>query len=195
MFVYINLPINMGKKILLLVALSAAFTFSGFAQSSGVGNFNVGAYGALPLSNMRQIFHVGFGGSLNYEYHYRNDLFFTLGAGYEAFDVKTELQNAYVPSTYSYIPVKAGVKYYFIKGFYGEFQLGTSIYAQHGGGSAFDYAPGIGYSFKSGFEVGLHYEEWTQKPQNHIEGDYGMTGPFKTSSTFSQLALRVAERF
>ena len=183
------------KKIILLLAISLGFAFSSSAQNTGFGNFNLGLYGAIPLNNMKNIFNDGIGGSLKYEYHFKSYLNFTMESGYETFGVKGPLQNAYVPSTYSYVPVKWGVKYYPIGGLYAEVQAGVVYYTQHGGGSAFDFSPGIGYSFKPGFEIGIRYEEWNQDPEKHIDGDYGQTGPFKVSSNFAQMALRIAERF
>ncbi|MDF2430700.1 MAG: hypothetical protein JWP44_331 [Mucilaginibacter sp.] len=190
----------MGKRILLLLALLAGFTLSGFAQSSTIGNFNLGVYGALPLNNMKQIFDAGVGGSLKYEYHLRKFYFIksldlTLESGYETFAAKVPLQSVEVKSTYGYVPVKIGAKYYILSGLYAEMQAGITYYTMHGGGHAFDYSPGIGYSFNSGFEVGLRYEEWKQNPENHIPGQFGQSGPFTTPSNFSQLALRLAERF
>jgi hypothetical protein len=200
---HINAGYHMGKKILLLITLTVGFVFSSFAQSTGFGNFNLGIYGALPLSNMRAIFNEGIGGSLKYEYHLKKYLNFSLESGYETFTLKTTFQDPFNPSTYSYVPIKIGAKYYPLtnllksksNSLYAEFQAGVVMYAQHGGGHTFDYSPGIGYSFKSGFEIGLRYEEWKQNPEVHLKDDFGQTGPFKDPSNFSQLALRIAERF
>jgi hypothetical protein len=185
----------MGKALLLVLALSAGIVFGGFAQSTNVSKFNLGLDGALPDGYMTKIFTAGIGGSLKYEYYFKNNIYFTLSGGYEAFSVKSKVQNANIPSTYSYIPVKAGVKYYADKGFYLEGQIGEVAYAMHGGGHTFDYSPGLGYSFNSGFEIGLRYEGWQQKPQNHVVGQFGQTGPFKDIEGFGQVALRLAERF
>ncbi len=185
----------MKKRILLVVIFFASVTCSFAQTTTRPWNFNVGLYGAQPLDNMRSIFNDGIGGSIKFEYHFKPYVFFTVDGGYETFGVKGHLQNAYVPSTYSYVPVKLGVKYYPIGGLYAEVQGGVVYYGQHGGGSAFDFSPGIGYSFKPGFELGIRFEEWRQDPEAHIKDDYGQTGPFKTVSTFNQLSLRLAERF
>jgi hypothetical protein len=76
-----------------------------------------------------------------------------------------------------FIPVKAVVKYYFNEGFFGEGQVGAVFSTENGGGNAFVYAPGIGYSFKGGFETGFRYEGWSK------------------DDIVRQLALRVAYRF
>lgn len=196
------------KKVILLFTFSTVFVLKGFSQSdAGFGKFNLGAYGATALWNMRSIFDAGVGGSLKYEYnlsyhinflkksYVANRIFITLESGFEAFAVKEKLQNANVPSTYTYIPVKIGLKYYALAGLYAEAQYGTCNYGDHGGGHAPDYSGGIGYSFKPGFEFGVRYEKWTQFPQNHVYSQYGQTGPFASTSNFSQLAVRLSERF
>ncbi len=186
------------KKLILLVVLSIAFVFSSSAQSQNISRFNIGFNGALALNNMNAIFDGGIGGSVKYEFHYKKikpRLYFTAESGYETFFVKQKLQMAYVPSTTSYIPIKGGLKYFIVSRLYAEFQAGTVLYTQHGGGSAFDYSPGIGFSFKSGFEIGVRYEEWYQTPEKHLKDDYGITGSFKDPGNFGQLALRIAERF
>jgi hypothetical protein len=49
---------------------------------------------------------------------------------------------------------------------------------QDGGGTAFLYAPGIGYMLDGGFEAGVRYEGWS-----------------KSDGTISQIALRLAYNF
>ena len=203
--------LNVKKSILILI-ISVGFITGSFAQSPGFGHFNLGIDGAVPLYNMRAIFNnPGIGGSLKYEYgfnnraflkekalnhfNFLNRLYVNISAGYESFSVKTPLQNAYVPSTYSYVPIKLGIKYYAYKGLYAEEQAGEVIYTQHGGGNNNENAHGIGYTFHAGFEIGVRYEYWRQVPENHITGDYGQSGPFATITSFRQFAIRLAERF
>jgi hypothetical protein len=181
------------RKIIFLLTLSLGFTFSSFAQSTKIGDFNVGIYGALPLYNMRSIFDQAIGASLKYEYYWQKDLNFTFEGGYESFVVRTNLQNPLVASTIGYVPLKFGLKAYMTKGFYAEGQLGVVVYGQHGGGDAFDSSCGIGYSFKKGFEIGLRYEQWNQTPQNNV--GYVKAGPFVETSNFGQVGLRLAEWF
>ena len=81
-------------------------------------------------------------------------------------------------SSFGFVPLKVGVKYYFDQGFFGEGQVGAAISTQSGGGTAFAYAPGIGYSFPGGFEAGVRYEGWS-----------------KDGGTTSQANLRLAFNF
>ena len=91
---------------------------------------------------------------------------------------KSDLKAQGAKSSYGFIPFKAGLKYYFNgPGFFGEAQLGATFSTESGGGTAFTYAPGVGYSFDGGFEAGIRYEAWSK------------------NGTTSQVALRVAYSF
>jgi hypothetical protein len=183
------------RKIIFLLTLSLGLTLGSFAQSTKTGDFNIGVYGAQPLNNMNSLLNTGIGGSVKYEYYLQRGLNLTLESGFESFGIKTKLQNAFVPSTVNYVPIKLGAKYFLVKGFYAEGQAGAVIYCQHGGGDALDASGGIGYAFKKGFEIGIRYEQWHQVPEKHITGDYGISGPFEYPGKFGQFALRLAEWF
>ena len=64
------------------------------------------------------------------------------------------------------------------RAFFLEGQLGVVFSTESGGGSAFAYAPGIGYTFDGGFEAGVRYEGWP-----------------KDGFTTSQIGFRLAYRF
>ena len=100
---------------------------------------------------------------------------FTLSAGYSSFHPKKEFKDIY--GSLGWIPVKAGIKYYFSDGFYGEGQVGAAFSTHKDGGTAFAYAPGIGYTLEGGFDIGVRYEGWSK------------------DGTVSQIALRVAYGF
>ena len=76
------------------------------------------------------------------------------------------------------IPVKLGARYTGngTTGVFGEVQFGAAFITQ-GGGTAFAYAPGVGYAFDGGLEAGVRYEGWSK------------------DGTVSQIALRIAYSF
>ena len=171
------------KKFLLVFAVLGGAVLSSFAQSSSSGGsakISVGIDAAIPNGNAATVYDAGFGVSLKYEAPIATNLYATVSAGYEAFFVKSEFKSLGLNSSYGFIPLKAGLKYYFMEdgvGFFAEGQVGASISTQSGGGTAFAYAPGIGYSVDGGFEVGARYEAWSK------------------NGTFGQFALRLAYRF
>jgi hypothetical protein len=186
------------KKFLLALLIFGGSVSGCFAQLVNAGEFNVGLDAALPLYQMKTIFNGAVGGSLKFEFKQDKNFYITVSGGYEAFLTKEKVNSVIVQSTYSYVPIKAGLKYYFIEGLYGEAQAGFALYTQHGGDLGFDYSPGIGYSFKQGFEIGIRYETWVQQPEanpyppQQYSGPYG---PFAKTTNLGQVALRIAERF
>lgn len=171
------------KKVLLVVALISAAAVSSLAQTttSSAGNeggkFSIGADAALPTGNASQVYSAGFGGSVKYEAPTAKNTFFTLSAGYESFLYKSEFKMSGFPSSDSFVPIKAGIKYYSDAGFFLEAQAGISIYTGTDGFTSFAYSPGIGYSFKGGLEAAVRYEAWVK------------------DGTFGQAAFRLAFRF
>jgi hypothetical protein len=164
------------KKVLLLLTVICGLSVSSFAQSSNGGKFSVGLEAGLPLGDAHQVYKAIIGGSLKYEHPVATNTFVTLSAGYNSFLTKSEWK-PFLGSSNGAIPVKAGLKYYFNEGFFGEGQLGAAFSTENGGGTAFVYAPGIGYTFGGGFEAGVRYEGWSN------------------NGTISQAGLRLAYRF
>jgi hypothetical protein len=169
------------KKLLLVLAVLGGTAVSCFAQSSGgTAKFSIGVDAAIPTGTSSDIYNAGFGGSIKYEAPAATNLYVTVSAGYEAFMVKSEFTSLGIKSSYGFVPLKAGLKYYFMEdgtGFFGEAQIGAAISTESGGGTAFAYAPGLGYTVDGGFEAGVRYEGWSK------------------DGTFGQFALRLAYRF
>jgi hypothetical protein len=170
------------RKILLIAVLIVSAATASFAQtsksSSSTGKFSIGAEAGLPVGDASDFYSFVIGASFKYEYPVAQSLYVTGSLGYNAFLTKSEFKDAGFKSSYGFIPLKAGLKYYIQDGFFAEGQLGVTFSTESGGGSAFAYAPGIGYSFNGGFEAGLRYEGWP-----------------KDGATTSQIGLRLAYRF
>jgi hypothetical protein len=167
------------KKILFIIALActARATFAQTTASKEPGKFSIGVEAGLPVGDASDISNFAIGGSLKYELPVATSILVSLSAGYTDFLYKSDLKSLIGKSGEGFIPVKAGVKYYFNQGLYGEGQIGAVFSTESGGGTAFAYAPGIGYSFKNGVDLGFRYEGWSK------------------TGTVSQLALRLAYRF
>ena len=173
------------KRLLLAITLLGVTALSSFAQSSSpassspkaAAKFSIGLEGGLPVGDASNAYNAVIGGSVKYELPTAPNAFFTISAGYNAFLLKGELKGLGIPSTAGFIPLKAGIKYYSEGGFFLEGQLGIVFSTESGGGHAFVYAPGIGYSFSGGFEAGVRYEGWSN------------------GGTTSQVGLRLAVRF
>jgi hypothetical protein len=160
-----------------------------------LGNFSLGLDAGLPTYTERQYFNVAIGGSFQYQHKIINHLYVNGIGGFESFSTIKHLESVNVPSNYDYVTLRAGLKGYIKWGLFLEANAGTSIYCMHGGGRGNDFMGGIGCSFKKGFELSCHYEEWKQVPQNHVSTQFGRTGPFVSDHNFGQVAIRLAERF
>ncbi|WP_419701156.1 hypothetical protein [Mucilaginibacter sp. NFX135] len=172
------------KKVLLALAIIAGTAFTTFAQtkSGDSGKFSIGVDAGLPLGSTKDISSFAIGGSLKYELPIATGTLFTISGGYTRFLYKSEFKDALKAlgvnkSGEGFIPVKAGIKYYIENGFFAEGQLGAVFSTESGGGTAFAYSPGVGYTFDGGFEAGVRYEGWSH------------------NGTISQVALRLAYCF
>lgn len=174
------------KKILLAAALIVGASFSTFAQSKGEGNrFSIGFDGGAPIGDAADAYNAVVGGSIKFEAPIAASTAFTLSAGYSAYLGKT-IAGFKIPS-YTAIPVKAGIKYHFNEGFYGEAQLGAAFGTKSGSKVAFAYAPGIGYDFGGGVDIGVRYEGWSVKTNNGLGNS--------DTATLGQIAARLAFSF
>jgi hypothetical protein len=165
------------KKILLALFVLGVTACSSFAQtkSSDEAKFSIGVDPGLPIGDASNAYSFAIGGSLKYDIPIGTGTFFNLSAGYTAFMTKSALKQLGAKSSYGFVPLKAGLKYYFTgEGFYGEAQVGAAFSTESGGGTAFAYAPGIGYTVDGGFDIGVRYEAWSH------------------SGTVSQVALRLS---
>jgi len=160
------------KKFLLALVVLSGVAFSGFAQKAAekTSKFSIGVDAGIPVGNARNVYNLGIGGSLKYDMSLSKEAAFTVSAGYTSLMVKGG-------GSLGYVPLKAGLKYYFADSFYGEGQLGAAFSTSSGGGTSFVYAPGIGYNFGGGVDLGVRYEAWSH------------------NGTISQVAARLALSF
>ncbi|TWR27051.1 hypothetical protein FPZ42_08440 [Mucilaginibacter achroorhodeus] len=162
------------KKLFFVLAIIAGTAFTASAQSSSSGHFSIGFDGGFPVGSSSDVYSVVLGGNLKYEQPIASATYFTVSAGYSSLKVK----DVFGGGSLGYVPLKAGIKYYFNgAGFYGEGQLGAAISTESGGGTAFAYSPGIGYTIDGGFDLGVRYEGWSK------------------NGTFSQIGFRVGYNF
>ncbi|MBB5397565.1 MULTISPECIES: hypothetical protein [unclassified Mucilaginibacter] len=165
------------KKLLLAILFVGSASATCLAQANQGSKFNIGVEAGLPVGSTHDLYNSVIGGSIKYELSVASSTFLTLSAGYNSFHSTDDYQAVGAKSSVGFVPLKAGLKYYFNEGFFGEGQLGVAINTVKDGGSAFAYSPGIGYSFDGGLEAGVRYEGWSK------------------GGTISQVGLRVGYRF
>jgi hypothetical protein len=149
------------------------------------GKMSFGVDSGLPIGQAGTFYSVVFGGSVKLELPLGKSPFnFIVTSGFDSFSVKgtynTRLNNA------NYIPLEAGVRYFFNSIFYAEGDVGASFVTSSnysGPGTAFVFSPAIGLiptTAKSagGMDISLRYES-----------------RLENSTSVSQVALRIAVSF
>ena len=145
------------KKITKIIASAAAalallVSVNANAQDSrkfGIG-LNVGAGTGTGES-------FAIGGDLRYQLDVAKQLSIPITAGY----TNVSRKDSYGGGSFGYIPVKAGLKYFFNDsgaGAYGLAEAGAAFATASGGGTSFVYSPAIGYSWSNGLDLGAKYE-------------------------------------
>ncbi len=138
-----------------VAAIALCFTMNANAQSKKLGiGLNVG----VPTNDA---YGIALGGDLRYQFDVDKQLSIPITAGFTNFMGK-EIGNTNVDfPDYSYIPVKAGLKYFFNDtgaGFYGLAEAGASFTTGSNIGTRFVYSPALGYAWSNGIDLGAKYE-------------------------------------
>ena len=146
--------------------------------------FSIAANVGAPLTSG---YKIAFGGDLQVDIPLSTNLFGTVSGGYENYSYKGVTQNGviYGEGNTNFIPVFAGVKYYFSEKFYGHGQAGYTFSTTKNGGGAFTFAPSLGYNFSKNFDASLKY---TEIGQTNSSLAYG-------GKSIGTIALRLAYDF
>jgi opacity protein-like surface antigen len=157
------------KKLLLSLALVAGLTYAASAQTEGaVKKISIGPEFGLPTQGGSD--EILLGGTVQFELPIAKSLNLTFNTGYISDmitgDSKDLLEAFGIQTSFGFVPLKAGAKYYFGKNFYAAGEVGAAISTESGGGTAFAFGPGLGASFsvseKSSLDFGVRYENWAK---------------------------------
>ena len=153
----------MKSKLFLLVVL-CLFSLSVNAQSTDEKPFKIGA-GAmigLPVGDVTNVATLAFGVDVMGEYAIAPSFGLTLSLGYVDFALKSWykelLDAADLKSKMGMIPFLVGGKYNFSDKFYGSLQAGLSFGTSSDSGTAFTFAPGVGYKISDQFDLLIKYQ-------------------------------------
>jgi len=156
-----------------VAAVALFFTTNANAQSadSKALRLGIGVNAGIPTTDG---YSFVIGGDLRLQKDFSSNVSGLLSAGYNNWSVKDELGGG----SYGMIPVKAGAKVFLAESVYLSGELGAGFGTKSGSKTAFLWAPGVGYGFDNGLDIGLRYE-----------------GAEFSGGSLGQVALRVAYGF
>jgi hypothetical protein len=132
---------------------------------------------SMPIGNFNKYSSFGLGGYLGWEYKTSKSFGITLNAGY--IDYFGKNTNGIKYSDFNYIPLLAGLKFYFGgSSFYLHPEAGAG-FGVSGLGTSFWYGAGLGDKLSKTIDLELKYVGWHQNLINSTynnNGGYGSTG-------------------
>ncbi|HVW14539.1 MAG TPA: hypothetical protein VHB54_11965 [Mucilaginibacter sp.] len=152
----------MKQTLLILTFILSAALAKAQGTTETKTAFSAGFELAIPSGG---VFSVGTGGSAKLEIPVVRPLSLSVTAGITPMFYKNNLfSNSRTPGAAVFVPLKAGLKYYFARGVYAEGEAGTAIETNYGKGSVFAFSIGPGFiapiSDKTGVDIGFRYEDW-----------------------------------
>ena len=170
-------------KISTIALAFAAFTYTAKAQTSTPAStsattsngvkFSIGVDAGLPTGNFSNNYNWNIGGSVQADIPVvSNQLFVTVNAGYDNFFGKNTVVDGVTvsPTNIQLLPVKAGLKFFPVGGFYIQGEAGAAFALNKtdvgfNKSAAFIWAPQVGYQFQLGgnnyIDAGVRYQAST----------------------------------
>ncbi len=149
------------KNAFLILLLSAMY-FTGDAQTKGryatsrstnTTGFSIGLEAGLPVGENGKVYSSLIGASLQYEKRPSVDLGLTFNGGYLSYNFKS----LYGGGSVGFVPLLAGVKYYFTPGAFFHAQVGAAVGTKTGQGTSFAYSPGVGFKLSPNLDAEVKY--------------------------------------
>jgi hypothetical protein len=163
------------KKLIILILVFLAFR--SHAQTTITKAIGTAFELSIPSNG---VYNIGVGASIKGELPIASPVSLTLTAGFTSMFYKSNLFNSSrTPGAAIFVPLKAGLKYYFNTGIYAEGEAGTAIETNYGKQSSFAFSIGPGFLVPAGdknsVDISFRYEDWANQ--------------------LRQTAIRVAYRF
>ncbi|MCJ0743195.1 hypothetical protein [Pedobacter montanisoli] len=149
---------NLKIMVVAVAALAILFTFSNTAHAQSGPKLGIGLNLGAPTDDA---YSFAIGGDLRYQLDVDKQLSVPITAGYTNFSIKDKFGGGSI----GFIPVKAGLKYFFNPsgaGAYGLAEVGAGFGTSDGMGTAFVFSPAIGYAWSSGVDLAAKYEGYSK---------------------------------
>lgn len=165
------------KKLIILLLLFCFFKAS--AQTIINKAFGAGFELGIPANS---VFNIGTGASAKFELPITSPVSLSLTGGITSMFYKSNLFNSSrTPGAAVFVPLKAGVRYFFNRGVYAEGEAGTVIEANYSKQSVFVFSIGPGFiapvGERNGIDISFRYEDWANQVRQtaiHIAYRFGL---------------------
>lgn len=167
------------KKLIILLLLFCSFKLSVSAQTALTKAFSAGFELGIPANG---VFNIGTGASARFELPVASPVSLSLTGGITSMFYKSNLFNSSrTPGAAVFVPLKAGVRYFFNRGVYAEGEAGTAIETNYSKQSVFAFSIGPGFiapiGEKNGVDISFRYEDWANQVRQtaiHIAYRFGL---------------------
>lgn len=163
--------------VAIAILLSGSNTFAQTKEVPGDSKalrLGIGLNLGIPTSN---VYGFAVGGDLRLQKDLTSNVSAIGSVGYNSFVIKNKFQTPDNKAD-GFIPVKVGLKVFPVERFYFSGEVGAAFPTADNAKTAFVYAPGLGFGFNNGLDLGLRYE-----------------GLSVNNSNLGQVALRIAYGF
>jgi len=165
------------KKLLLPLLLFC--TFKLHAQTTITKAISTGFELGIPTNG---VYSIGTGASAKLELPIASPVSLSITGGITTMFYKSNLfDSSRTPGAAVFLPLKAGVKYYFNRGVYAEGEAGTAIETNYGKQSSFAFSIGPGFVVpagdKNGVDISFRYEDWANQLRQtaiHVAYRFGL---------------------
>jgi hypothetical protein len=153
------------KKLFILILILSALRAQAQVPYTSTKAFSLGFELPIPSNG---VYSIGVGASAKLELPIVSPLSLSLTGGFTTMFYKSNLFNtSRTPGPARFIPLKAGLKYYFAQSFYAEGETGTAIENNYAKQSAFAFSIGPGFlvpvNDKQGVDISFRYESWSNQ--------------------------------
>jgi hypothetical protein len=155
------------KKLIILIF--TLFVLKSTAQTTITTVTKAIGLGFELAAPSNSVYNIGLGASAKLELPIVAPVSVTLTGGFTSMFYKSNLFDASrTPGAALFIPLKAGVKYYFAKSIYAEGEAGTAIETNYGKQRSFAFSIGPGFivplnNDKQGIDISFRYESWANQ--------------------------------
>jgi hypothetical protein len=146
---------KLSTKLMASAVAAVALFFSTNVNAQESRKFGVGLTVGVPTTDL---YSLSLGADARMQFDVTKRLSIPVAAGYNHYIAKDNVLD--LPD-YGYIPVKTGLKYFFDpsgSGLYAMGEVGAAFGVTSDAKTTFLYAPTVGYSFSSGLDLGVRYE-------------------------------------